>query len=88
VFLNRIDSCPNSPYSDFRVHAINLSWSGNSDRPEAHWSDTEGSVRYQAPWLNDPSLQRGTMKLEQTLPDFAKLSPFGGRNWFTLNRVR
>ena len=62
------------------MKAIKLLWQGNTAAPECRWSEVGATTQYSPDWIRNFSQEAHTKPVTSG-PDFARLSPFGGK-WY------
>ena len=67
---------------------MKMSWQTETDRVVCRWSEMEKRVRYDPRWIQDAAREVETKNVPASIPDFTKLSPFGGSEWYGPGRER
>jgi len=69
------------------VSAMKMSWQTETGRLVCRWRSEVGQyVQYDPHWMQDASRSIHRENVLQSVPVFTRLSPFGGREWYALNR--
>jgi hypothetical protein len=67
---------------------MKMSWQTETDRILCRWSEVGERVQYNPRWVQDASRDVDMKNVPTSIPDFTRLSPFGGREWYTPDRER
>lgn len=67
---------------------MKMSWQTETDRVVCQWSEVGERVQYDPRWIQDASRNVYRENVSTPVPDFTRLSPFGGSEWYAPDRVR
>ena len=67
---------------------MEMSWLTETDRLVCRWSEVGERLQYNPPWIQGASRNVDQQDVSRSVPDFTRLSPFGGRDWYALARQR
>jgi hypothetical protein len=70
-----------------RKVSVKMSWQGSTERLECRWSEVANRPQYDLSWIQDDSTDVHTKNVSPSIPDFTRLSPFGGK-WYAPDRLR
>ena len=62
-------------------------WQTKAGSLVCRWSEVEERVRYNPHWIQEASTSIRRENLSPSVLDFARLSPFGGREWYSISRT-
>ncbi len=94
--MGNLDRSRNSPYSSLGavasttrgVSPMKILWQTETDRLVCRWSEVGERAQYDPRWIQDASRNVHQKSLSLSVPDFTRLSPFGGKEWYALDRPR
>jgi hypothetical protein len=61
---------------------MKTSWQTKGAYLVCRWSELEEGVQYSAPWIQTTSRTVLGQSVPPLVLDFARLSPFGGKEWY------
>jgi len=64
---------------------MKMSWQ-TTDRLSCRWSEVGERLPYNSPWIQDASTIVHMQNVPPWILAFARLSPFGGGNWYAPHR--
>jgi len=67
---------------------MEMSWQTETDRVVCRWSEVGERIQYNPVWIQDASSNVHRKNISTSVLDLAKLSPFGGREWYAPDRLR
>ncbi len=65
---------------------MKMSWQTEADRLACRWSELEERIQYKPRWIQDAS-NDVQQNISLSVTDFTRLSPFGGKDWYALDRM-
>ena len=70
------------------MSAMQMAWQTPAKHLECRWSVAGERVQYNPPWIQEASRSVPRRDIAPLVPDFTRLSPFGGPHWYVLDRLR
>ena len=70
------------------MSAMKMSWQTETGRLLCRWSEAAERVQYDSCWIQDASREVHLKNPSPLVPDFTRLSPVGGKEWYALDRLR
>jgi hypothetical protein len=67
------------------VRAMKISWQTKADRLLCRWSGVGERVHYDPPFIEDASIGARRENVPPSVPDFTRLSSFGGKEWYSVS---
>jgi hypothetical protein len=67
---------------------MKTSWQTETDHLICRWSEVGERIQYNPPWIQDASRDVHRRKVSLSLPDFTRISSFGGSEWYAPDRLR
>lgn len=65
---------------------MKMAWDSGTDRILCRWSEAGERAQYKPSWIVDTS--ESSARVPSPVPDFTRLSPFGGKDWFATSSLR
>ncbi len=67
---------------------MKMLWRPTTDRLVCQWSEVGERAQYNPHWIRDASRNVDPKNVSLSVLDFTRLSPFGGKEWYALDRPR
>jgi hypothetical protein len=68
--------------------AMKMLWQTETGHLVCRWAEAGKRAPYSPPWIPDDPRAISTRNIASSVVDFTRVSPFGGRHWYALDRLR
>jgi hypothetical protein len=65
---------------------MKVSWQTKADGLVSRWFEVGERVHYHPPWIQRASANTRKQNISPSLLDFARVSAFGGSEWYSVSR--